>query len=34
MNASKEELMTVEGIGEKMASRLVELFLKEYGKGK
>src|SRR3989338_857308 len=34
VNASKEELMTVEGIGEKMAGRLVELFGKEYGKGK
>ncbi len=34
VNASKEELMAVEGIGEKMATRLVELFGKEYGKGK
>ncbi len=34
VNASKEELMTVEGIGEKMAGRLVELFGKEYGNGK
>jgi len=34
VNATKEELMTVEGIGEKMATRLVELFKKEYGRGK
>ncbi len=34
VNASKEELMQVEGIGEKMAGRLVELFGKEYGRGK
>jgi len=32
VNASTEELMRVEGIGDKMAGRLVELFSKEYGK--
>lgn len=34
VHATKEELMTIDGVGEKMATRLVELFGKEYRKGK
>jgi Fanconi anemia group M protein len=34
VNASREELLAIKGVGEKTADRLLELFEAEYGKGK